>query len=146
MKVDISISPEIEEPFVVIHTKEMNSEIAELAKDISEYTSGGKIIGNAEDRMIVLEADTISVIRVEDEKVYVVSEGTTYRVGKRMYELLEVLGKDFMQVSKSASINLKYLKSVEPYFNGVMVLHLKDGEKEYISRKYVPALKKYLGI
>ncbi len=146
MKVDISISPEIEEPFVVIHTKEMNSEIAELAKDISEYTSGGKIIGNAEDRMIVLETDTISVIRVENEKVYVVSEGTTYRVGKRMYELLEMLGKDFMQVSKSASINLKYLKSVEPYFNGVMVLHLKDGEKEYISRKYVPALKKYLGI
>ena len=146
MKVDISISPEIEEPFVVIHTKEMNSEIADLAKDISEYTSGGKIIGNADDRMIVLEAESISVIRVEDEKVYVVSEGITYRVGKRMYELLEMLGKDFMQVSKSASINLKYLKSVEPYFNGVMVLHLKDGEKEYISRKYVPMLKKYLGI
>ena len=137
MKVDISISPEIEEPFVVIHTKEMNSEIADLAKDISEYTSGGKIIGNADDRMIVLEAESISVIRVE---------GITYRVGKRMYELLEMLGKDFMQVSKSASINLKYLKSVEPYFNGVMVLHLKDGEKEYISRKYVPMLKKYLGI
>ena len=146
MKVDISISPEIEEPFVVIHTKEMNSEIADLAKDISEYTSGGKIIGNADDRMIVLEAESIRVIRVEDEKVYVVSEGITYRVGKRMYELLEMLGKDFMQVSKSASINLKYLKSVEPYFNGVMVLHLKDGEKEYISRKYVPMLKKYLGI
>ena len=146
MKVDISISPEIEEPFVVIHTKEMNSEIADLAKDISEYTSGGKIIGNTDDRMIVLEAESISVIRVEDEKVYVVSEGITYRVGKRMYELLEMLGKDFMQVSKSASINLKYLKSVEPYFNGVMVLHLKDGEKEYISRKYVPMLKKYLGI
>ena len=85
MKVDISISPEIEEPFVIIHTKEMNSEIVALAKDISEYTSGGKIIGNAEDRMIVLEAESISVIRVEDEKVYVVSEGVTYRVGKRMY-------------------------------------------------------------
>ena len=146
MKVDISISPEIKDPFVVIHTKEMTDEIVSLAKDISEYTSGGKIIGNSEDKMIVLEADTISVIRVDNEKVFVVSEGVTYRVGKRMYELLEILGKDFMQVSKSASINLKYLKSVEPYFNGVMVLNLKDGEKEYISRKYVPELKKYRGI
>ena len=146
MKVDINISPDIKEAYVVIHTKEMNDEIAGLAKDISEYTSGGKIIGNADDQMIILEADTISVIRVENEKVYVVSDGVTYRVTKRMYELLDTLGKDFMQVSKSASINLKYLKSVEPYFNGVMVLHLKDGETEYISRKYVPALKKYLGI
>ena len=149
MKVDINISKDVKEPFVVIHTKEMTSEISELANNISEMSAGspsGRIIGNAEDRMIVLEADTISAIRVDNEKVYVVSDGVSYRVNRRMYELLEILGKDFMQVSKSASINLKYLKSVEPYFNGVMVLHLKDGEKEYISRKYVPELKKYLGI
>ena len=146
MKVDISISPEIKDPFVVIHTKEMTDEIVSLAKDISEYTSGGKIIGNSEDKMIVLEADTISVIRVDNEKVFVVSEGVTYRVGKRMYELLEVLGKEFMQVSKSAAINLSYLESVEPSFNGIMLLHMKSGEKEYISRKYVPGLRKYLGI
>lgn len=86
------------------------------------------------------------LIRVESEKVYIVADSETYRVGKRMYELLEILGKDFMQVSKSAAINLKYLESVEPSFNGVMLLHLKGGEKEYISRKFVPELKKYLGI
>jgi DNA-binding LytR/AlgR family response regulator len=149
LKVDINISKEVKEPYVVIHTNEMTNEISELANSISEMSagsSGGRIIGNVDDRMIVLEADTISVIRVDSEKVYVVSDGVSYRVNRRMYELLEILGKDFMQVSKSASINLKYLKSVEPYFNGVMVLNLKDGEKEYISRKYVPALKKYLGI
>ena len=65
---------------------------------------------------------------------------------KRMYELLEILGPDFMQVSKSACINLKFLESVEPSFNGVMLLYLKDGEKEYISRKFVPKLKEYLGL
>ena len=149
MKVDINISRDVNEPFVVIHTKEMTPEISELANNISQISdnsSAGRIIGTLEDKMIVLEADTISVIRVDSEKVYVVSDGETYRVNRRMYELLEILGKDFMQISKSASINLKYLKSVEPYFNGVMVLHLKDGEKEYISRKYVPELKKYLGI
>lgn len=149
MKVDINISRDVKEPFVVIHTKEMTPEISELANNISQMsdnTSAGRIIGTLEDKMIVLEAETISVIRVDNEKVYVVSDGETYRVNRRMYELLEILGKDFMQISKSASINLKYLKSVEPYFNGVMVLHLKDGGKEYISRKYVPELKKYLGI
>ena len=149
MKVDINISKEVKEPYVVIHTNEMTNEISDLANSISEMSassSGGRLIGNVDDRMIFLEADTISVIRVDNEKVYVVSDGTSYRVNKRMYELLDMLGKDFMQVSKSASINLKFLKSVEPYFNGVMVLNLKDGEKEYISRKYVPELKKYLGI
>ena len=148
MKVDINLSKEVKEPFVVIHTAEMTPEISELANTISEMSgqSAGRIIGTIDDRKIIIEADKISVIRVENEKVFIVSEGVTYRVNKRMYELLEILGKDYMQVSKSASINLKFLRSVEPYFNGVMVLNLKDGEKEYISRKYVPELKKYLGI
>ena len=38
------------------------------------------------------------------------------------------------------------MESVEPSFNGVMLLHMKNGEKEYISRKFVPQLKKYLGL
>ena len=46
----------------------------------------------------------------------------------------------------SPVVNLKYLESVEPSFNGVMLLHMKNGEKEYISRKFVPQLKKYLGL
>ena len=146
MKVDINISRDVKEPYVVIHTDKMSEEISKLAQDISEYASGGRIIGNVEDTMMILQADSISVISVENEKVYVTSDGVKYRVGKRMYELLETLGRDFMQVSKSAAINLKFLKSVEPFMNGVMVLNMKDGEKEYISRKYVPKLKEYLGI
>lgn len=146
MKVDINISGDVKEPYVVIHTDKMSEEISKLAQDISEYASGDRIIGNVEDTMMILQAESISVISVENEKVYVTSDGVKYRVGKRMYELLEILGKDFMQVSKSAAINLKFLKSVEPFMNGVMVLNMKDGEKEYISRRYVPKLKEYLGI
>ena len=86
------------------------------------------------------------MVRVENEKTYLVGENETYRTGKRLYEMSELLGAGFMQVSRSAIINLKYLESVEPSFNGVMLLHLKNGTSEYISRKYVPELKKYLGL
>ena len=147
MRVDMNISEDIQEPYAVIHTGELTPEIAELAREISRFGTGkGVIIGNLDERMVVINPEKIVLIRVESEKVYIVADSETYRVGKRMYELLEILGKDFMQVSKSAAINLKYLESVEPSFNGVMLLHLKGGEKEYISRKFVPELKKYLGI
>lgn len=147
MRVDMNISENIKEPYAVIHTAELTPEIAELAREISQFQSGKAVlIGNLDDRMVVIDPEKIVLIRVESEKVYIVTEEATYRIGKRMYELLEVLGKDFMQVSKSAAINLKYLESVEPSFNGVMLLHMKNGEKEYISRKFVPQLKKYLGV
>lgn len=147
MRVDMNISENIKEPYAVIHTAELTPEIAELAREISQFQSGKAVlIGNLDDRMVVIDPEKIVLIRVESEKVYIVTEEATYRIGKRMYELLEILGKDFMQVSKSAAINLKYLESVEPSFNGVMLLHMKNGEKEYISRKFVPQLKKYLGL
>ena len=147
MRVDMNISENIKEPFAVIHAGELTPEIAELAREISQFGNGkGVIIGSLDERMVVIDAEHIVLIRVESEKVYIVTDENTYRIGKRMYELLDILGKDFMQVSKSAAINLKYLESVEPSFNGVMLLHMKNGEKEYISRKFVPQLKKYLGL
>lgn len=147
MRVDMNISESIKEPYAVINTDELTPEIAALAREIAAFGNGRNvIIGNLDERMVIIEPEKIVLIRVESEKVYVVTEDETYRVGKRMYELLEVLGKEFMQVSKSAAINLSYLESVEPSFNGIMLLHMKNGEKEYISRKYVPGLRKYLGI
>lgn len=147
MRVDMNISENVKEPYAVIHTAELTPEIAELAREISQFQSDKPvIIGNLDERMVVIEPEKIVLIRVENEKVYIFTIENTYRIGKRMYELLEILGKDFMQVSKSAAINLKYLESVEPSFNGVMLLHMKNGEREYISRKFVPQLKRYLGL
>lgn len=147
MRVDMNISENIKEPYAVIHAGELTPEIAELAKEIAQFRIGKNvIIGKIDERMVIIEPEKIVLIRVVNDKVFIVADGETYRIGKRMYELLEILGSDFMQVSKSAAINLKYLESVEPSFNGVMLLHLKGGEKEYISRKFVPQLKKYLGL
>ena len=147
MRVDINISESVTETYAVINAREITPEISELAKEIASYGQArGMILGNQEERMVVLKPQEISIIRVENEKVFATVGKETFHIGKRMYELLEILGKDFMQVSKSSAINLKYLESVEPSFNGSMLLHLRGGEKEYISRKYVPQLKKYLGL
>ncbi|HHT54760.1 MAG TPA: LytTR family transcriptional regulator, partial [Clostridiales bacterium] len=43
----------------------------------------------------------------------------------------------FIRISKSVLVNLKYLDCVEPSFGGIMLLVLKNGCKDYISRKYL---------
>ena len=69
-----------------------------------------------------------------------------YRSRKRLYELEKQLGKQFMQISKSTLVNLSYLDSIEAGFNGTLLLKLKNGCKDYVSRKYLPEFKKYLGL
>lgn len=146
MKVDIKISSDITEKYAVIYTNEMDREVSELAQLISDYGETKLLVGKQDDTMVVLKPEDIYIVRVEQEKVFLVTEKDTYRSPRRMKEVLALLGGDFMQVSKSSAICLKYLESVEPYFNGVMKLNMKNGESEYISRKYVPGLKKYLGL
>ena len=86
------------------------------------------------------------MIRIENSETIIYCESHKYRSKKRLYELLSLLGKDFMQISKNAVINLKQIDFVEPSFSGMMKLFLKNKQSEYISRKYLSEFKKYLGL
>ena len=86
------------------------------------------------------------MVRVEDGDTVIYSEKQKYRSRKRLYELAQQLGKQFMQISKTTLINLSYMDSIEPGFSGTLLLKLKNGSKDYVSRKYLPDFKKYLGL
>lgn len=145
MKVEIKISDDVPEPNIVIYTKEITEEITQIAAAIKNAT--GKVITVWDNgRIIVLRPEEIYMVRVENEKTAVYGKTQSYSCSKRLYEIQEIMGNDFMRISKSVLINLKYLDCVEPSFNGVMLLKLKNGSKDYVSRKYLPALKNYLGI
>ena len=86
------------------------------------------------------------MIRVEDGDTMIYGAKQQYRSRKRLYELAEQLGKQFMQISKTTLVNLSYMDSIEPGFSGTLLLKLKNGSKDYVSRKYLPEFKKYLGL
>ena len=69
-----------------------------------------------------------------------------YYSRKRLYEMLNQLKCGFMQISKQTVIKLSCVQSVEAGFSGTLLLKLKNGASDYVSRKYLPDLKKYLGI
>ena len=86
------------------------------------------------------------MIRIEEGNTIIHTEMGKYYSGKRLYEMIRLLGRGFMQISKQTIINLSYIKSVEAGFSGTLLLKLKNGLSDYVSRKYLPELKKYLGI
>lgn len=81
-----------------------------------------------------------------DERAAVYTRTKRFDSGRRLYEFEDMLGVSFMRISKSVLINLQYLECVEPTLGGLMMVTLKNGCKECISRKYLPAFKKYLGL
>ena len=51
-----------------------------------------------------------------------------------------------MRISKATLVNLSYMDSIEPGFGGTLLLKMKNGCKDYVSRTYLKEFKKYLGL
>ena len=145
MKVSIDISPEYKEPFAVIHTDKVTDDIQRMIDIFSSSETPVTALMNEED-IIVLQPGEIYMVRVEDGDTIIYGQKLRFRSRKRLYELSSQLGKQFMQISKTTLINLSYMDSIEPGFSGTLLLKLKNGCKDYVSRKYLPEFKKYLGI
>ena len=104
------------------------------------------IVAQHSEELIILKPDDIYMVRVEDGNTMIYGGNEVYYSRKRLYELKAQLGTKFMQISKCSLVNLKYLSSVEPGFSGTLLLKLKNGSKEYVSRKYLSDFKHYLGL
>lgn len=145
MKVNIDISAEYKEPFAVIHTDKVTGEIQRMIDIFSNSETPVTALQNEED-IVVLQPKDIYMVRVENGDTVIYGAKQKYRSRKRLYELADQLGKQFMQISKTTLINLSYMDSIEPGFSGTLLLKLKNGNKDYVSRKYLPEFKKYLGL
>ena len=145
MKVSVDISPEYREPYAVIHTDKVTEEIQRMIDIFSVSEAPITALQNEED-IVVLQSKEIYMVRVEDGDTVIYGEKNKYRSRKRLYELGAQLGSQFMQISKTTLVNLSYMDSIEPGFSGTLLLKLRNGCKDYVSRTYLPAFKKYLGL
>ncbi|MBP5330592.1 MAG: LytTR family transcriptional regulator [Lachnospiraceae bacterium] len=145
MKVSVDISPEYKEPYAVIHTDKVTEEIQRMIDIFSVSEAPITALQNEED-IVVLQSKEIYMVRVEDGDTVIYGEKNKYRSKKRLYELGAQLGSQFMQISKTTLVNLSFMDSIEAGFSGTLLLKLKNGCSDYVSRTYLPKFKKYLGL
>ena len=144
MEVRIDISPAYPEPLAEIHTARVTDEVKAAAELLGADSQS--VTAQDGSRIVILKPEEIYMIRVEGGDAVLYGKSRSYYSRKRLYELSRQLGKRFMQISKSTLVNLSYLDSVEAGFNGTLLLKLKNGSQDYVSRRYLPEFKRYLGL
>jgi DNA-binding LytR/AlgR family response regulator len=98
------------------------------------------------DNFVVVNFNDVLMIKTENKVVHVFTSNKRYTSNKRLYELEEILGKDFFRISKSTIINLMEIEKVFYSFNGQMNVMMKNGSIDIISRKYLKKFKEYIGL
>lgn len=146
MKVSVDISAEHTEPYAVIYTNQVTEEIRRMVELFHTSPVPVPITAYQGEELLILQPKEIYMVRVENGETILYGAKKTYCSRKRLYEIGQQLGTQFMQISKGTLVNLSYLDSLEPGFGGTMLLKLKNGCRDYVSRKYLPDFKRYLGL
>ncbi|TQR10734.1 response regulator transcription factor [Psychrobacillus lasiicapitis] len=97
------------------------------------------------DRMIIVQADEIYYIGTENRQTFIKTAHHQYESDLLLYQLIEKLGEDFLQVHRGYIVNVKHVSAMEPWFNRAYNLFLKDGSKVPVSRSFAKNVMQKLG-
>ncbi len=140
--------------FLKIHTKidfdiEDNS-VEIIAKSKDDLKQILDVLRNIDDTIDAKQEDKLSQIRYSEilyfenveKKTVAYTLKNVYEISKWLNEIEEIMPKSFFRCSKTTIINLAKVKSFSPSFGSKIVMNLIDGEKIYVSRKFVKPLNK----
>ncbi len=99
-----------------------------------------------DDRIIVINTKDVLYIGTEDRQAYIQTLDKKYLTDELLYKIMDKLGDRFIQVHRGYIVNIKQIAVLEPWFNRTYLIILKDGSKISVSRSYVKAIKKALGL
>ena len=144
MKLELNIDEKVKETLVVVSANKIDKEVQNLINYI-EYSSE-YLIGIVEDKASIIDIGEIIRVYIEDRKTFVVTLKDTYIVKKKLYEVENIVTRNFVKISQSEIANIKFIKNLDFSNTGTIVIKYKNSDISYVSRRMIKEFKLKLGI
>lgn len=162
MKISINIDQSVNDDEICIHVKKITEPVSRLIEKLSgdgeaESDDGfsSMITGKKDETVTFLKPENIVRIYSLQKKVYAKAYGSEseqddYELSQRLYQIEELMKEDdfkrFIRISNTDIVNFDYLKNMDMSLNGNIVMNLKNGERVFVSRRYMKEIKTKLKI
>lgn len=128
---------------ILIRYAKTNKRLKRLITLIQSFDT--RIKCNDENIERYVNVSDIFYIESVDKRTFIYLEKDVLRTDYRLYQLAEKLEDfGFVQISKSCIMNINTLESIKPLINSRMEATLQNGERLYITRKYLDDIKQAL--
>ena len=144
MRLKLNIDEKVKETLVVVSANKIDKEVQNLISYI-EYSSE-YLIGIVENKASIIDIDEIIRVYIEDRKTFVVTLKDTYVVKKKLYEVENMVTRNFVKISQSEIANIKFIKNLDFSNTGTIVVKYKNSDISYVSRRMIKEFKLKLGI
>jgi DNA-binding LytR/AlgR family response regulator len=143
MKLKVVIDKEKDEE-IIIYTHEKNELVTAIENLVNN--SQMNLIGFDRGVMCPLNLNDISVFYTKDNKVYANALGKPYLLNYRLYKIEENLNNSFVKINQGCIVNISKIKRFEMSVGGFVQVVMKDGYKDFISRRELKNVKRRMGI
>ena len=149
LKVGINIDRSVEEVEVLITAQEQSRTVNALYKHIVEFDKKSleTLTAYKDDIAKIVNVADVFRIYTGNQKVYIQTHQGEYAIRYRLYELEAALDKkQFLRISNSEIVNIKKIRDIDLSIIGRICIRFEDNTQTYVSRRYIPKIKKSLGI
>lgn len=147
MQIELNVNSTLQEETVRFDIKKLTPALNKIIDSLNNLDEK-ILIGYCENDVAILNPDEVVLFYTESRKVYCkTNDNSVYNIKERLYEIEETMkNHNFLRISNTLIINLKMVKKLNMDYGGSVRVILANGTTEFVSRRCLSNIKKYLGI
>jgi two-component system, LytTR family, response regulator len=119
--------------------------LEKLLKDMATHQGAAMIALKIDGRHVLLDTRSIDSVEASDKTVLVEAAGNVYPVRESMNSIERRLdARQFIRVRRSTIVNISKIAEIQPWFQGDLVLILRDGKRVTTGRAYRDSVRELL--
>ena len=129
---------------VIIEAPALSDAIQQSLKFAQQLDKNKVIRAKKEEEIYLLDTAEIQRVYIENRQVWAETATDNYHIGLPLYQVLELLPADFLQISQSEIINIEHINHLKLTGSGLIQIAMKNGQITYSSRRYLKVIKEKL--
>jgi DNA-binding LytR/AlgR family response regulator len=134
---------EQEEDFVIL-VKERSVLLERLEELIR--TSACGVTGYGDGALIKLDIHDVFCFYTQSGRVQAVTAQGEWQVKERLYQLELMFSDSFVKINQSCLVNVSKIEKFSTSIGATLMVELKNGYRDYVSRRQLKQVKERLGI
>lgn len=144
MKLKINVNKKINETEIIINTNNIDEKIVLIEQIVNDNMSNN-IIAYQDNKIFVINVFDVFKFVSDNKFVYCYTSNGTFKIRDTLYALENSLAhKNFIRISKSCIINLKYVAYFDMSIIGIISVVMENKNVEIVSKRRIKSIMDFL--